>query len=375
MPPGLFEEQIRLLSNKRFNTISLQALYDYRKFNKKIPDKSIVLTFDDGYLDNWVYAYPILKKYGFKGTIFVSPEFVDPTENYRPNIEDVWRDACREEELITEGFLSWREMREMENKGIMDIQSHSMTHTWYFIDSKIIDFHHPGNNRYPWIFWNSRPDRKCYYLSEDQESFVHYGTPIYRNGRSLGIRKYFEDKKLNKYLVDFVNSESHDFFHKKDWRQLLFKQAEAYKSRNVLQDRYETNEEQEERFNYELTESKKILEENLEKKINFLCWAGGAFDNKALAIAQNAGYISSTTLYNDENIKNIFGEDPAEINRIGCVSEFNWHNKFISYTLPHHLVANIKLFYGEKWCFWLIRLYKMLYLVRYAFFRLLNKGE
>ena len=47
--------------------------------------KDIVLTFDDGYLDNWVFAYPLLEKYNLRGTIFVNPEFVDPSLEIRAN--------------------------------------------------------------------------------------------------------------------------------------------------------------------------------------------------------------------------------------------------------------------------------------------------
>lgn len=372
MPFDLFEKQIKILSQKGFQTINLSELFNYRKYNKKIPSSSIVLTFDDGYLDNWVYAFPVLKKYGFKGTIFVNPEFIDPREDCRPNLEGVWRGEYSKEELESKGFLSWEELKQMEKEGIMDIQSHSMTHTWYFSHSEIVDFHHPGNTRYPWLFWNARPDRKSFYLNENQESFIDYGTPIYRHGRSLGIKKYFEDKGLTRYLIDFVKIKGLQFFEKSDWKSILFNQVDIYKSQNKLHDRYETDEEQDERYRYELFESKEILEEKLNKRIKFLCWAGGAYDRKALEIAEEAGYLSSTLLYADPQIKNTIGEDPSVINRTGCVSEFTWRDTFISYTKSKHFMANIKMFYGGKKYLWVIRIYKLLYLVRFYVTRFLH---
>ena len=77
-PIKIFEDQIKHLSKKGFNSVTLKELYDYMIYNNKISENPIVLTFDDGYLDNWVYAYPILKKYEMKGTIFVNPDFVFP---------------------------------------------------------------------------------------------------------------------------------------------------------------------------------------------------------------------------------------------------------------------------------------------------------
>lgn len=366
-PVKIFEEQVKLLSDKGFNAITLQELYDYMKFCKAIPDNPIVLTFDDGYLDNWVYTYPILKKYRMKGTIFVNPEFVDPTKDYRPNLEDVWKNRCMESELDTKGFLSWHEMRMMEESGTIDIQSHSMSHTWFFCGNEIIDFHYPGNKKYPWLFWNALPERKSYYLRENQEHFVSYGIPIYQHGRSLGIRRYFEDGDLNNYLVDFVKQRNDSFFNRKDWRNELFARVEIYRSKNSLKDRYETDKELEERYKYELIESKRILEEKLNKRIQFLCWAGGALNDKALEIAKEAGYLATTLFYNDTNRKNIFGEDPSAINRTGCISEFYWKNKFISYTDPCHFMANIKNFSGKRMYLWVLRLYKFKYLLRYFF--------
>src|SRR4051812_30623156 len=76
-PAAHFEACIKYLARNRFTTITLQDLYEHLKTNKSLPQKPIVLTFDDGYLDNWVYVYPILKKYGLRATIFVVTDFVD----------------------------------------------------------------------------------------------------------------------------------------------------------------------------------------------------------------------------------------------------------------------------------------------------------
>ena len=203
-PWKLFQHHLEWLMIMKFHSISLQQLYDYNKNNVKLPANPIVLTFDDGYLDNWVFAYPLLKKYGFKGTIFVNPEFINPQKIVRKNLEDVWNNRKINENLEIKGFLSWEEIKIMEAEGVIDVQSHSMTHTWYFFNSEIIDFHYPSNNKYPWLFWNISPKNKHRYLNENQEHFVPYGTPIYNYGRSLAIKRYFEDEFFSKYIVNFV---------------------------------------------------------------------------------------------------------------------------------------------------------------------------
>jgi peptidoglycan/xylan/chitin deacetylase (PgdA/CDA1 family) len=88
-PAEHFEACMQYVARNGFTTITLQVLYNHLKSNESLPRNPIVLTFDDGYLDNWVYVYPILKKYGLHGTIFVVSDFVDPSGDIRPNLDDV----------------------------------------------------------------------------------------------------------------------------------------------------------------------------------------------------------------------------------------------------------------------------------------------
>ena len=194
-PYEIFERQLLLLRQKNFNTISLNELYNYRTKGKRLPSNPIVLTFDDGYLDNRVFAYPLLKKYGFKGTIFVNPDCIDTFTTPRENLDDVWSGKCDISDLKPDGFLSWRELEIMARSGVMDVQSHTISHDWYFPGSTIDDFHHLGDE-YVWLAWNEKPERRYLYISEDQSQFVPYGYPVYKYGRALGADIIYDLIKL-----------------------------------------------------------------------------------------------------------------------------------------------------------------------------------
>jgi hypothetical protein len=307
-----FEACMRYLVQKGFTTITLQELYDHLKSNTPLPHKSIVLTFDDGYLDNWVYVYPILKKYRLKGTIFVVPDFVDPTDGCRPNLDDAAAKRASTKELKWWGYLSWAEMKKMEADGVMDIQSHTLSHTWYFSSDKLVDFHHP-NDSYPWLAWNEFPERKYKWVEEPQEELVGYGAPIYEYGRSLGIKRYFDDRGLRDHLVEFVSVKGgKTFFTLPNWRKLLGEQVNSYKKTFPDTGRYETDEEYQQRLRSEIIESKRILEANLEKQVNFLCWPGGAHTPEAYTLAMNSGYLATTK----GDKENAFGNDPTRFHRI-----------------------------------------------------------
>ncbi len=171
----------------------MSELYE---FDFKTPPNSVALSFDDGYVDNWVYLFPLLKKYNIKATIFVNPEFVDKREIVRNQYET---ELSIEKQDNALGFLSWDEMIKMENSGLVDIQSHSMSHTWYYSGTKLIDFFTPKDyqsrmpriKQYPWISWNENPIAKP--LTHNSNSFFSkkIGMPILENGRSLGITKIF----------------------------------------------------------------------------------------------------------------------------------------------------------------------------------------
>ncbi|MBC1435634.1 polysaccharide deacetylase family protein [Listeria rocourtiae] len=70
-PPNEFEEQMKWLVDNGYHTLTLASLTDMLKTGQGVPDKPVVITFDDGYQDNYTNAYPILKKYGLKANIFV----------------------------------------------------------------------------------------------------------------------------------------------------------------------------------------------------------------------------------------------------------------------------------------------------------------
>jgi hypothetical protein len=325
-PYEIFESHLRWMKKKGFHTISLQHLYDYMKEGAALPMNSIVLTFDDGYVDNWIFAYPLLRKYGFGGAIYINPEFTDPRNITRKNLEDVWRGETKIGELQTTGYLSWKEMKEMEDEGIMDIQSHTMSHTWYPISSKIIDFRH-SRDPYIWVTWNDYPAKKPF-LQIDDEEIVNYGEPVYEYGMGIGIKRYFPDEVFKEFMIDYVKEKGGEgFFRSKNWRGELHEVAIKYKQENQLHERCETEGEWVERVNYELQKSKKIIENKMKKEVKFLGWPGGAVNDKALKIASDIGYVSSTAGKDMEHerkyLRNKCGENPSRINRTGSVSYWN----------------------------------------------------
>ncbi len=104
--PGNFEAQLRYLIEHGYEPISLESLVMYLQTGHPLPRKPVVLTFDDGFRDQYTTAYPLLRKYGFVGTFFVITRFADEE---RPE------------------YMSWAEIELLHAAG-MEIGSHSYTH-------------------------------------------------------------------------------------------------------------------------------------------------------------------------------------------------------------------------------------------------------
>ena len=112
-----------------------------------LPPRSLLITFDDGYLDNYVYAWPILRKYGHKGVVFAVTERMEAEKKCRPTLAEVWEglppsslppvDAPMHDtpfgyQVRRDMFFSWEEARHMESSGVMAVAAHSARHLAVF---------------------------------------------------------------------------------------------------------------------------------------------------------------------------------------------------------------------------------------------------
>lgn len=105
IPKEKFRQQMQYLKDNGYITLTLDEFYSFLVNNSPVPTKSVIITFDDGYKDNYENAFPVLKEFGFKATIFVITSTIDNEKN----------------------FLTSTELKQMQNNGI-DIESHTVNH-------------------------------------------------------------------------------------------------------------------------------------------------------------------------------------------------------------------------------------------------------
>lgn len=100
-----FRSQMRYLRKHEYNIISLADAVKLIGDKKKIPPKTVAVTFDDGYRDNYLYAFPIIKEYKIPVTLFIIVREVGRAQGDR---------------------LSWGEIRDMRSSGLVTIGSHAI---------------------------------------------------------------------------------------------------------------------------------------------------------------------------------------------------------------------------------------------------------
>lgn len=104
--PEILDNELAYLRDNGYHVISLEALSRYFDEGVPLPEKSIVLTFDDGWKNQYTYAFPVLKKYGFTATFFVFTSAIGH-----------------------KNFMTWDQIKEMDMAG-MTIGGHTRTHPY-----------------------------------------------------------------------------------------------------------------------------------------------------------------------------------------------------------------------------------------------------
>ena len=106
LSPKKFEAQLEWIAKQGYQPITMAQLVAHLRHGNPLPGRPIIITFDDGWKDHYEVAFPLLQKYNFVATFFVTTDSVGHA-----------------------AFVSWEQLAEMSAAG-MDIQPHSLTHPY-----------------------------------------------------------------------------------------------------------------------------------------------------------------------------------------------------------------------------------------------------
>lgn len=110
--PDDFEKDLLYLKEKGFTTVTIKDLVDFVYYNKELPEKPVVLSFDDGHLSNYHYIFPIIKKYNAKIVISVVGEYCDNA-------------TSTDDRNVSYSYLRWEDVKELSSSGLVEIANHT----------------------------------------------------------------------------------------------------------------------------------------------------------------------------------------------------------------------------------------------------------
>lgn len=119
VPPAMFERQLAWLVQQGFTFMTMAELL---QAGERVPPRTVVLTFDDGYQDNYTNAFPLMRRYGAKGTLYL---VVDRHDRDWSTYKKAHHDSG---ELAREPKLTDAQVREMVESGVFELGAHTLTH-------------------------------------------------------------------------------------------------------------------------------------------------------------------------------------------------------------------------------------------------------
>jgi len=300
--PDDFEQHLILIKKLSYKSLFMPEIFDIIYKKGHIPSNKIAITFDDGFFDNWLYVFPLLKKYQIKATIFITTDFINnlALRSLNPQtlslVKTKTSDCFKKTLLgVKDNFLSWEEIFVMQDSGLVDFQSHTTSHKHVFC------------NRKP-IGKLIKDGRYSYYLLSALKRGKE-GTAIFPTGESIITRAYLP--------------YSNRYESKKGYRKRIFK---------------------------EIFQSKLIIEKQLSKPCDFLAWPWGAYNATAIKLAKKVGFkMLMTTKTGSNSIFTRF----FDIKRFTPANSVNhFHEQLLknSYLLPSWCVDEklYKLFFKRR---------------------------
>lgn len=110
--PNILENDLKYICEKGYTSITMSELINYVYNNDPLPEKPVIITFDDGHYNNLTYAVPLLKKYNMKAVISIVGKYTDTysiTDEVNPNYS----------------YLRWKDINELIDDGTIEFQNHT----------------------------------------------------------------------------------------------------------------------------------------------------------------------------------------------------------------------------------------------------------
>ncbi len=262
------DPKLRHLAENGYRSVTAGDIADYTRGQRSLPARAVALCFDDAWRSLAKVAAPLLERYGLTAITFAIPA------------------RMREEPDLLSPLVSWSELARLHVSGVIDVQSHTYTHSMVFTSSVPVDFVAPGYERTPFL---NRPQISpppgLAFVTPDE-----LGVPLYAaRSRMSDARRVSVSPEVPARCADLVRREGGAaFFTRAGWRTRLL--ALVADARSVA----ETPDEQARAIEEELARSRDELNGRLRtRSVNHICLPWGVSSGRTRALLERVGYRSA----------------------------------------------------------------------------------
>ena len=273
--PEIFEEHLKIIKKYNMETITISEYY-----NNNINKNSMLLTFDDGYYDNFKYVFPLLKKYNMKATIFLNTLYIMDKRENEPEIKDnntinleAMKKYIENGKATINQYMSWEEIKQMYYSGLIDFQAHSHKHMAIFIDTKIEGLTNKESMEAP----------ELYLYGELEDNFPIFSKRGEYSGKAKIIKKEFFGIFKSFYEENIENKIT-------DKNEIL-KKCQEFIDKNTEYFINESETEYRRRIEEDYLENKKLIEKTLGNQVKFFCWPWGHRNKETISILKDLGVV------------------------------------------------------------------------------------
>jgi hypothetical protein len=225
-PKDWLEPRLQHLADNGYRTITCDEIARFVIDGVSPGPRAVALTFDDAWASVWTVAFPLLKRYGLRATVFAIPGRIGD-ESAPPETTSVesGRPAPLKPRNGEGGFVTWPQLRAMQESGVLDVQSHTHWHLMVFAAATIAGFVTPAYgaesilNRPLLSPTTSETPR---FLESDA-----LGAPLFlRRSRMSDARRFLPDDRAGDRCREMVaKAGGTAFFARPDWRAALTRAA------------------------------------------------------------------------------------------------------------------------------------------------------
>ncbi len=318
LEPGSFGRKLAYLADNGYSTLSADEYFAVVSGRRAPPDRAVVLTFDDGRSSVRTVGWPLMRRHGFKGLVFVVPgRTVSRPGPLPPTLDDVEAGRATLAQLLDreegrDAFLTWEEMQQLDASGLFDFQSHSLSHARVHVGPDLVGFLEPS------LRSGYGPLDVPLVSHEGRDLFAPeapLGAPLLRFAPRLGeVRRFHEDGALTRACVEHVAEQGGErFFERPDWPTAL----RALAGRIPVAGRLESEAERVAAVRHELVEARALLEQRLGRPALDLCYPWHVAGPTARRLAREAGYRSAYCGKVRGVPITLPGGDPLRVARVG----------------------------------------------------------